>query len=75
MMEQVPHLDAIQNRLAPNEACGHIGTASVMGALVAAIAHAKNASQPVLLFNVSHSTDRAAALVLPAAEIYDPGVP
>jgi hypothetical protein len=66
MMDQTPHLDAIQNRLAAAEACGHIGAASVAGALVAAIMQSKNSEHPVLLFNVSHVTDRAAALLIPS---------
>jgi hypothetical protein len=66
MMDQTPHLDAIRNRLAAAEACGHIGAASVAGALVAAIMQSKNSGYPVLLFNVSHVTDRAAALLIPS---------
>jgi hypothetical protein len=65
MMNATPQLDAVENRLAINEACGHLGAASVLGALVAAITQAKNASQPTLLFNVSHIFDRAAAVLLP----------
>jgi hypothetical protein len=65
MMDQTPHLDAIQNRLAAAEACGHIGAASVTGALVAAVMQSKDAAHPVLLFNVSHVTDRAAAVLIP----------
>jgi hypothetical protein len=65
MMNLTPQLDAIDNRLAANEACGHVGTASVLGALVAGIAQVKNASHPILLFNVSHMVERAAAVLLP----------
>lgn len=67
MMDQTPHLDAIQNRLASGEACGHLGAASVAGALVAAIMQSKASEQPVLLFNVSHAIDRAAAVLIPPA--------
>jgi hypothetical protein len=65
MMDQIPHLDAVQNRLAAGEACGHIGAASVAGALVAAVMQSKASQRPVLLFNVSHATDRAAAILIP----------
>jgi hypothetical protein len=65
MMDQTPHLDAVQNRLAAGEACGHIGAASVAGALVAAVMQSKSSQHPVLLFNVSHTTDRAAAILIP----------
>jgi hypothetical protein len=65
MMDQIPHLDAVQNRLAAGEACGHIGAASVAAALVAAVMQSKASQHPVLLFNVSHATDRAAAILIP----------
>jgi hypothetical protein len=65
MMHHTPHLDAIQNRLAAAEACGHVGAASAAGALVAAVMQSKDAAHPVLLFNVSHVTDRAAAVLIP----------
>lgn len=65
MMNLTPQLDAIENRLAANEACGHIGAASVLGALVAGVMHLQNADHPILLFNVSHTVDRAAAILLP----------
>lgn len=61
-----PQLDAIQNRLAPNEACGHLGAASVLGLLSAGISQCADAGHPVLVFNVGHDTDRAATLLLPA---------
>ncbi len=61
-----PQLDAIQNRLAPNEACGHLGAASVLGVLSAGISQCVDAGHPVLVFNVGHDTDRAATLLLPA---------
>jgi hypothetical protein len=69
MMNVTPQLDAVENRLATNEACGHTGAASVSGALVAGIMQADDASHPVLLFNVSHMVDRAAAILLPANEM------
>ncbi len=69
MMAQTPQLDAIQNRLAANEACGHLGAASVAGILVAGIMQAKNEDHAVLLFNVSHATDRAAAVLIPPSGI------
>ncbi|HEY8099868.1 MAG TPA: hypothetical protein VIF82_03880 [Burkholderiaceae bacterium] len=65
MMNLTPQLDAIENRLAANEACGHIGTASVLGAFVAGVTQVKNANHPILLFNVSHMVERAAAVLLP----------
>jgi hypothetical protein len=64
MMSQTPQLDAIENRLALNEVCGHLGAASAPGILVAGIAQAKSTGHPVLLFNVSHGIDRAAAVLL-----------
>jgi hypothetical protein len=66
MMNITPHLDAIENRLATNEACGHLGIASLLGAFVAGATHARNDNQPVLLFNVSHVMERAAAVLLPS---------
>jgi hypothetical protein len=66
MMEQTPHLDAIQNRLAAAEACGHIGSASVTAALVAAVMQSKDSEHPVLLFNVGHVIDRTAAVLIPS---------
>jgi heme/copper-type cytochrome/quinol oxidase subunit 4 len=68
MMEQTPQLDAIQNRITANEACGHLGTASVLGILVAGIMRSKTARHPVLLFNVGHMHDRAAAILIPSNE-------
>lgn len=67
IMDQTPQLDAIQNRLAATEACGHIGAASVAGALVAAVMQSRESEQPVLLFSVSHPTDRAAAVLIPSS--------
>jgi hypothetical protein len=69
MIEQTPRLDAIQNRLAINEACGHLGAASMAGVMVVAALHATTAEHPALLFNVSHSTDRAAAVMIPSQRI------
>lgn len=68
MMIHTPQLDAIQNRLATNESCGHLGCASVPGLLAAAVGQAVHTQAPVLLFNVSHDTDRAAAVLLPNFE-------
>ncbi|RJG06129.1 hypothetical protein D3870_09040 [Noviherbaspirillum cavernae] len=65
MLSATPHLDAVENRFAVNEACGHLGAASVLGAIVAGAMHATAAACPVLLFNVSHATERAAAILLP----------
>lgn len=72
MLNLTPQLDAIENRLAANEACGHIGSASVLGAFVAGVAQAKNAQHPILLFNVSHMTERAAAVLLPRNDTHQP---
>jgi hypothetical protein len=69
MIEQTPRLDAIQNRLAINEACGHLGAASMTGVMAVAAFQATMAKHPVLLFNVSHSTDRAAAVMIPSERI------
>ncbi|QAU34567.1 hypothetical protein [Janthinobacterium sp. 17J80-10] len=66
MLQHTPQLDAIANRLAVNETCGHIGAASSAGGWVAGIAQAQSAGQPVLVFNVSHAFERAAAVLLPA---------
>lgn len=65
MIEQTPRLDAIQNRLAVNEACGHLGAASMAGVISVATLQVAAAGHPVLLFNVSHATDRAAAVLIP----------
>jgi len=65
MIEQTPQLDAIQNRLAVNEACGHLGAASMAGVMSAATLQVAAAGHPVLIFNVSHATDRAAAVLIP----------
>ena len=65
MIEQTPRLDAIQNRLAVNEACGHLGAASMAGVMSIAALQVAAAGHPVLLFNVSHATDRAAAVLIP----------
>jgi hypothetical protein len=72
MMNLVPQLDAIDDRLAANEACGHIGTASVLGAFVAGVIQVKNVDQPILLFNVSHMVERAAAVLLPNRDLSQP---
>lgn len=66
MMKQTPQLDAIQDRFAINEACGHLGAASVVGLLAAGALQAETAAHPVLVFSVGHSLDRAAAIILPA---------
>lgn len=66
MMDVTPHLDVIRHRLAVNEAYGYLGTASVPGALIAAIMQTRDAEHPVLLFNVSHEVDRVAAVLISA---------
>lgn len=68
MLAHTPHLDAIENRLSLNEVCGHTGAASNAGGWVAGIAQVREIRAPVLLFNVSHSFERAAAVLLPAPE-------
>jgi hypothetical protein len=70
MMNATPQLDAIQNRIAVNEACGHLGAASVLGMVVAGAMQIAMSSHPLLLFNVSHATDRAAAVLLPPENAY-----
>lgn len=65
MLSQTPRLDAIENRLALNEACGYLGVASVLGILAAGAIQADQAGHPVLLFNVGHETERAAAALIP----------
>jgi hypothetical protein len=69
MIEQTPRLDALQNRLALNEACGHLGAASMTGVMSVATLQVATAGHPVLLFNVSHATDRAAAVLIPPDRI------
>jgi hypothetical protein len=69
MLNATPQLDAVENRLAVNEACGHLGAASMLGALVAGAVKAGEEGDPVLLFNVSHMMDRAAAILLQQREI------
>ncbi len=66
MMRHVPQLDAIEHRLALNETCGHTGAASAAGSWAAGIAQVRESASPVLLFNVSHAFERAAAVLLPA---------
>lgn len=66
MMTHTPQLDAIQNRLATNEVCGHLGMASVLGLVSTGVIQSVNAGHPVLLFNVGHATERAAAIIVPA---------
>lgn len=66
MVSQTPRLDAIQNRLAINEACGHLGAASVLGVLATGVIQSGNTGRPVLLFNVSHPAERAAVILAPA---------
>lgn len=68
MLEHTPQLDAIENRLSVNEACGHTGAASNAGGWAAGIAQVREAGCPVLLFNVSHAFERAAAVLLPTNE-------
>ncbi|HJV76271.1 MAG TPA: hypothetical protein VJ654_18770 [Noviherbaspirillum sp.] len=63
MLSQTPRLDAIQNRFAINEACGHLGAASVLGVLATGVIQSGNTDRPVLLFNVSHPTERVAAIL------------
>ncbi|HZW11669.1 MAG TPA: hypothetical protein VFF81_00565 [Noviherbaspirillum sp.] len=65
MISQTPKLDAIHDRIAIDEACGHLGVASTLGILAAGAIHAQQSMHPVLLFNVGHSTERAAALLIP----------
>lgn len=66
MLEHTPQLDAIANRLAVNETCGHAGAASAAGSWVAGIAQVRSSGQPVLVFSVGHAFERAAAVLLPA---------
>ncbi len=72
MMQHTPQLDAIANRLATNEACGHTGAASVLNGLVAGALQVRDAGYPVLLFNVSHVLERAAAVLIPPADAQQP---
>ena len=72
MLQHTPQLDAIASRLAVNEACGHTGAASGAGGWVAGIAQTQRTGQPVLVFNVSHAFERAAAVLLPASEYAPP---
>jgi hypothetical protein len=69
MIDQTPGLDAIQDRLAISEGCGHLGAASTAGVLAVAALQAARTERPVLLFNVSHSIDRAAAVMIPSQRI------
>ena len=72
MLRHTPQLDAIANRLAVNETCGYSGAASSAGGLVAGIAQIQHSGQPVLVFNVSHAFERAAAVLLPAGKYAPP---
>ncbi len=72
MMHHMPQLDAIGNRLAINETCGHIGAASVLGGLVAGTIQARDSGYPVLVFSVSHLFERAAAVMLPIEDAPQP---
>lgn len=72
MLQHTPQLDAIANRLAVNETCGHTGAASSAGGWVAGVAQTQRTGQPVLVFNVSHAFERAAAVLLPAGEYAPP---
>ena len=65
MLSHIPHLDAIQNRIATNQVCGHVGAASALSVLAAGALRADSAGHPVLLLNVSHANERAAAVALP----------
>lgn len=65
MAHHTPHLDAIGDRLAVNETCGHLGAASALAVVSAGVQRARDAGHPVLLLGVSHPTRRAAALLLP----------
>ncbi|TCS39467.1 hypothetical protein EDC30_101423 [Paucimonas lemoignei] len=69
MLANTPHLDAIEDRLAINEMCGHTGAASNAGSCIAGIVHVAETGRPVLLFNVSHAYERAAAVLLPSADL------
>lgn len=68
VLDQMPRLDAIQNRLAISEACGHLGAASALGVLALGAMQSRHAGHPVLVFNVSHASERAAAVVRPAED-------
>lgn len=71
MLSEMPGMDAIESRLAVNEFCGHLGAASVPGVLAAAALRAHAAGHPVLAFNASHASERAAAVMLPADDDQD----
>lgn len=66
MLDRMPRLDAIEDRLAVGETCGHLGAASMAAVLAAAAHHTSATSGPVLVFNVSHASERSAAVLLPA---------
>lgn len=66
MTSETPQLDTILNRFAINEVCGHLGATSAPALLVAGARQVHETQCPVLLFSVSHSRDRAAAIILPA---------
>lgn len=68
MAQHAPHLDAIQNRLAVSETCGHLGAATGPAVLAAGIRWTANASSPTILLNLCHAFDRAAAVLLPPTE-------
>jgi hypothetical protein len=65
MLDQTPHLDAVQHRISSNEVCGHLGAASALAALVAGATHAATAESPLLVLTLSHPTERAATVLLP----------
>ncbi|GAB3554509.1 hypothetical protein GCM10027343_42570 [Noviherbaspirillum agri] len=65
MVSVAPTLDAIRDRVAIEESCGHLGAASALGVLAVGAITAEQAMHPVLLFNVGHPAERAAALLHP----------
>lgn len=71
MLSEMPGMDGIDDRLAVNEFCGHLGAASVPGAIAAAAIRTHAAGHPVLVFNISHASERAAAVLLPAVDEED----
>jgi hypothetical protein len=70
MLAHTPHLDAVENRLSSNEICGHVGAATSAAAWAAGIAQVRETEAPVLLVNVSHAFERAAAVLLPTQRLH-----
>lgn len=68
MARHTPHLDAMQNRLAISETCGHLGAASSLGTVATGVQRVLEAAHPVLLLNLGHPVERAAAVLAPAAD-------